>query len=209
MKRAEKREHLIDTAIDLFNRAGFHAVGIDQVIAESGIAKTTLYRHFRSKDDLIVAVLQRIDAAFRDALRQTVEAAAPDPVARILASFDFLETWFRDKAFYGCPFMGAAGEYGERTSPVFQAALVHKRLMIDYFEDLARAAAHPDPRRFAEEINLLHEGAIAVASRSGRFGTLRPDKALQSGRANQSWGETRSCRNRNCVPNRAGSSTIS
>ena len=61
MKRAEKREHLIDVATRLFNRLGYHAAGIDQVIAEAGLAKTTLYRHFKSKEDLIVAVLRRLD----------------------------------------------------------------------------------------------------------------------------------------------------
>ncbi|MEZ5936271.1 MAG: TetR/AcrR family transcriptional regulator [Alphaproteobacteria bacterium] len=167
MKRAEKREHLIDVAAELFNRLGYHAAGVDQVIAEAGIAKTTLYRHFGSKEDLIVAVLKRMDEQFRNDMRAAVETSAKAPRDKLLATFDFLEGWFEDKAFYGCPFISAAGEYGERRSPVFHAAAMHKRLMVAYFEELARAAGLKEPSRLAEEINLLQEGAIAVAHITG------------------------------------------
>lgn len=163
MKRAKKREHLVDVAAELFNRLGYHAAGVDQVISEAGIAKTTLYRHFKSKEDLIVAVLQHIDEEFRSEMRDFVDASRRQPKQKILATFDFLENWFNTQTFYGCPFMSAVGEYGERISPVFQEAAMHKRLMIAYFEELARAAKLKDPEQVAEEINLLHEGATAVA----------------------------------------------
>ena len=167
MKRAEKREHLIDVATTLFNRLGYRAAGIDHVIAEAGIAKTTLYRHFKTKEDLIVAVLRRLDERYRDNMRQTVDKLAQEPTQKLLATFDFLERWFNERSFYGCPFISAAGEYGERRSAVFQEAVLHKRLMLAYFEELARAAKLHDAPRVAEEINLLHEGATAVAHISG------------------------------------------
>ena len=154
MKRAQKRDHLIEVATELFNRCGYHASGIDRVIAEAGVAKTTLYRHFRTKEDLIVAVLQRIDAQHREGLRATVDQLAHEPKQKILASFDVLEDWFRGNSFYGCPFMSAASEYNVRTSPVFQVVVLHKRLMIAYFEELARAAGLDEPARIGEEINL-------------------------------------------------------
>jgi AcrR family transcriptional regulator len=178
MKRAHKREHLIEVATGLFNRFGYHAVGIDQVIAEAGIAKTTLYRHFKSKEDLIVAVLQRSDEQFRSDMRRTVDNLAQQPRQKLLATFDFLQDWFEDRLFYGCPFMAAAGEYGDRLSPVFQQAVLHKRLMIAYFEELAWAAQLNEPRRIAEQINLLHEGAIAVAHISGDAGAARRAQAI-------------------------------
>ncbi len=78
-------------------------------------------------------------------MRQAVDTLAREPKQKLLATFDFLESWFEDQAFYGCPFMSAAGEYGERANPVFQEAMVHKRLMIAYFEELARAAHLNDP----------------------------------------------------------------
>lgn len=167
MRRDEKKDHLIETAARLFNARGYTATGVDQVIAESGIAKTTLYRHFGSKEDLIVAVLRRIDERFRDDMRRFVEAKSSDPCERLLATFDFLEAWFRDERFHGCPFVSAAGEHAPRGNPVFQEAMVHKRLVKAYFEDLARAAGLADPKRIAEEINLLHEGAVAVAHVTG------------------------------------------
>lgn len=167
MKRAQKREHLIEVAIELFNRLGYHAAGVDQIIAEAGIAKTTLYRHFKSKEEFIVAVLRRVDEQFRTDMRQAVDKLATKPKQKVLATFDFLEGWFKQKEFNGCPFMSAASEYGEGSNPVLQEAMLHKRLMVAYFEELARAAELDDPQRIAEEINLLHEGATAVAQING------------------------------------------
>lgn len=178
MKRAQKREHLIDVATELFNRLGYHRAGIDQVISESGIAKTTLYRHFNSKDELIIAVLRRTDDRYRENMRKAADSLSDDPKQKLLASFDFLETWFGGDSFYGCPFMSAAGEYGERHSAVFQEALMHKRLVTAYFEELARAAKLNDPRRVAEEVNLLHEGATAVAHITGNPSAARAAKAV-------------------------------
>ena len=94
MKRAEKREHLIEVATKSFNRLGYHATGIDFVIAEAGIAKTTLYRYFKSKDDLIVAVLDRIDDQYRENMREFVDKFAKSPIEKLLSTFDFLENWF-------------------------------------------------------------------------------------------------------------------
>jgi AcrR family transcriptional regulator len=178
MKRAEKREHLIEVATELFNRCGYHAAGIDRVIAEAGVAKTTLYRYFPSKEELIVAVLKRIDAQYREDMRQGVDGMTRVAREKVLATFDVLEDWFRGKTFYGCPFMSAASEYNMRNSPVFQEVVLHKRLMIAYFEELARAAGFDEPARVGEEINLLHEGATAVAQVSGDPETARRAKAM-------------------------------
>lgn len=178
MKRAEKREHLIEVAASLFNRLGYHAAGVDRVIAEAGVAKTTLYRHFPSKEDLIVAVLKRIDEQFRDDMRTYVDRSATEPKQKLLAAFDFLEAWFKDKAFFGCPFISAASEFCDRGSPVFQEASIHKRLLIAYFEELARAADLDQPRQLAEEINLLQEGAIAVAHITGDWKPARRAKDI-------------------------------
>ncbi len=163
MKRADKREHLIKVATKIFNQYGYHAAGVDKVIDEAGVAKTTLYRHFETKEDLIVAVLQKVDEEYRERMRLSVEEKTENPEQRILATFDFIHTWFVNKSFYGCPFTSAAAEYSDKKSPVFQEAKLHKKLMIAYFEELARSAKIDDPGLFAEQINILHEGAIAVA----------------------------------------------
>lgn len=178
MKRPEKREHLIEIAADLFNRLGYHAAGVDRVIEEAGIAKTTLYRHFGSKEGLIVAVLRQIDERFRDDMRRSVEKGARDPRERLLATFDYLESWFRTDEFLGCPFMAAAGEFSDRSNAVFKEALMHKRLVIAYFEELARAAGLRNPREVAQEIHLLHEGATAMAHITGEASAARQAKAV-------------------------------
>ena len=176
MRRAEKREHLIDKAMALFNRRGYHATGVDTIIDEAGIAKTTLYRHFSTKEDLIAAALRKTDEQFRRDMRAFVEAAATEPKDRLLATFDYLEVWFRDSAFHGCPFMSAASEYGDQTDPVFQEARLHKRLTLAYFEELAHAAGLDAPEDVAQTINLLHEGATAVAQISGDLTAARTAK---------------------------------
>ncbi|MBV1881254.1 MAG: TetR/AcrR family transcriptional regulator [Pseudomonadales bacterium] len=162
MKRAEKKGHLVDVAIEMFNRYGYHAVGVDSIIAEAGVAKTTLYRHFETKELLIAAALQKMDEQFRVDLRTFSADASTDPLGQLFASFDFLESWFSAATFYGCPFIKAAGEYND-TNQIFQEVILHKRLIIAYFEELIRAAGLANPEQLAEEINLLHEGAIALA----------------------------------------------
>ncbi len=163
MRRSEIRDHLLETALRLFNQHGYHATGVDLIIAEAGVAKTTLYRHFETKEDLILAALERRDEQARDAMRAFVEQRANGPVERLLLTFDFLEAWFRDERFRGCIFASAASEHKDNANPVFRAAVLHKRLVLAYFEELAHAARVAEPKRIAAEINLLHEGAIAVA----------------------------------------------
>ncbi|OCP03038.1 TetR family transcriptional regulator [Ensifer sp. LC499] len=163
MRRSEIRGHLLDTALRLFNLHGYHATGIDLIIAEAGVAKTTLYRHFETKEDLILAALERRDEEARAEMRTYVEQRTSDPVERLMATFDFLEACVRDSQFRGCIFMSAAGEHKEAADPVFRAALMHKRLVLAYFEELAHAARIAEPKRIADAINLLHEGAVAVA----------------------------------------------
>ncbi|MCG8506444.1 MAG: TetR/AcrR family transcriptional regulator [Sphingomonadales bacterium] len=163
MKRAEKRRHLIETAARLFNERGYHAVGVDQIIAEAGVAKTTLYRHFSTKEALTAEALKLQDEDFRDGMRAFVEARASAAGARILATFDYIKAWFEDAEFHGCPFVSATHEHAALADSVSAEALLHKRLVIAYFEELAHAAGLSDPKAAAREINLLHEGAVAVA----------------------------------------------
>jgi AcrR family transcriptional regulator len=83
MRRSQIRDHLLETALRLFYQHGYHATGIDLIIAEAGVAKTTLYRHFETKEDLILAALERRDEQDRDTMRAFVEQRASDPVERL------------------------------------------------------------------------------------------------------------------------------
>lgn len=166
MRRSEIRNHLLETALRLFNEHGYQATGIDLIIAEAGVAKTTLYRHFETKEDLILAALERRDEEDRSAMRAFVDDHATDPLERIFATFDFLEAYVDDRRFSGCIFVSAAGEHKDTVDPVFRAAVMHKRLTLAYFEELVHAARFVEPKRIAAEIHLLHEGAVVVAQMS-------------------------------------------
>lgn len=162
-----RRDHLLDTALDLFYRHGFHATGIDRILAESGCAKMTLYKHFRSKDELIVAALERRDERFRAWFVREVEGRAKAPRERLAAVFDVLEAWFRGPGFSGCMFINASAEFAGADNPVHAVAAEHKRRMFAYLRNLARAAGAADADRLAGELMLLKEGAIVLAHVAG------------------------------------------
>ena len=163
-----RRDDLVETALKLFYVHGFNATGIDRILAESGVAKMTLYKHFRSKDELILAALQLRDERFRNWLMSEMEKASSDPEKRLLAMFDALETWFHGKAFKdlgfsGCAFINAASEFAAHDHPAHRIASEHKRRIVDYLEKTCREAQLPQPETLAERLALLKEGAIATA----------------------------------------------
>ena len=160
---SSKREKLIDTALGLFCRDGFHATGIDKILAEAGVSKMTLYKYFKSKDELIIAALRRKDEQYRNWLMQEVERKAKLPYDRILAVFDALDTWFNQETFMGCVFVNAAAEYGDGNNPVHLVSAEHKRLICIYLTDLIRDAGYEEPEGLAEQLLLIIEGAIVSA----------------------------------------------
>src|SRR5881628_2916645 len=100
------RERLVAAAVDLFYRKGFGAVGVDQVIATAGVTKTTFYKHFEGKDDLMVAAVQRRDEWESQAWQRAIrKIAGDDPIKQLLAMFDVMDIWFNDPDFLGCMFI--------------------------------------------------------------------------------------------------------
>jgi AcrR family transcriptional regulator len=178
MARPSKKEHLVETAVKLFGRDGFHATGIDKILQEAGVARMTLYKHFRSKDELILAALRRRDEQFRIWFKRAIEKTGGSPAKRLLASFDALEEWFAGRAFAGVPFTGcsfinATAEFSAPNHPAHQLAAEHKRLILEYLRLLASAAGAHDPDKLAWSISLLHEGAIVTAQVSGDIQAAR------------------------------------
>jgi AcrR family transcriptional regulator len=163
MALSRRRELLIDTAIALFAENGYHATGIDRILEESGVSKKTLYRHFRSKDELILAALKKYDGLFRnDFMRQVVDSAET-PRGRLLALFDVAESWFGQNNFYGCMFINAIGEYSLADTPIRQACKDFKAMMRGFIQKLCVDVKAPNPASLAEELALLFEGAIVTA----------------------------------------------
>jgi AcrR family transcriptional regulator len=155
-----KREQLIDTALRLFARHGYRATGIDTILAEAGVAKMTLYHHFKSKDELIVAALRRRDAEWREWFMGRVAQRATTPRGRLFAVFDVLEEWFRKKDYHGCSFGQAATEFRDPKHAVHKMASEHKQQMLAYFRELAAAAGAKDSELLARQIALIVEGAV-------------------------------------------------
>jgi AcrR family transcriptional regulator len=170
------RERLVSAAIELFYRHGFGAVGVDRVISAAGVTKTTFYKHFDSKDDLMVAAVQRRDEWESQAWDRAVrELAGDDPAGQLLAVLDVMDVWFNDPDFHGCMFMNTAAEFPNPHDPVHQAAAAHRRKGRDHFRDLARAAgAEPaDAETFADCYTALMEGALILRQTHGRNDAAR------------------------------------
>ena len=160
---ASKRDELVSKALSAFYQGGFHAIGMDRLARETGVSKTAIYKHFRTKDELILATLRLRDEQFRNWMMRRIEALADTPRGRLLAIFDALEEWFQEPDFKSCMFIKASSEYQDRTNPVHAISGEHKRLVRAYFEDLATAAGANDPAGLARQLLLLKEGAIVLA----------------------------------------------
>jgi len=162
-----KREQLVETALELFSSDGFHATGIDRILAESGVAKMTLYNHFKSKDELILAALRLRDERFRNSFMQDVERKTKNPTKRLLALFDVLADWCGSKEFCGCTFINASAEFSSQDDPIHQAAAEHKRLLLNYIRQLAAAAEAENPDVLADQLCLLMDGAVVSVQVTG------------------------------------------
>src|SRR6187431_1810281 len=157
------RERIVLTAIDLFYSHGFNAVGLDRILDTVGTTKTTFYKHFASKDELVVVAVRERDAWERAAWARAVQQlAGDDPRGQLLAMFDVLDVWFNDPAFRGCMFMNAATEFPNPNDPVHQAAAEHKRAARDTVAAIAQRGGASDPGAFADAYTLVFEGTLVL-----------------------------------------------
>lgn len=158
------RERILDTAYELFSRHGIRAVGVDRIVATSGVAKMSLYRHFPSKDDLVLAFLQEREQRWTNAwLRAEVERRAATPDERLLAIFDVFGEWFRRDDFEGCSFINVLLEFDERDHRVRRASVDHLGNIRSFLRDLFTQAGARDPDALARQWHLLMKGSIVAA----------------------------------------------
>ncbi|MCA9299038.1 MAG: TetR/AcrR family transcriptional regulator [Phycisphaerales bacterium] len=162
-----KRDELVEAAMRVFERQGFHTSGLDAVLREAGISRMTVYNHFRSKNDLIVAALRRKDECSRHALMTHVDQA-PDPASRVRALFDFHERWFTCREFKGCMFLGAAAEFDDPDGAIRRTVAEHAREVARYVEGLCADLGVDDPKEAACDLMLLLQGAIVAAHAIGQ-----------------------------------------
>lgn len=173
-----KRAELIRKALPLFYRNGFNATGMDLVAKETGVSKTSIYKHFRTKDELILAVLRLRDENFRNWLFRRMEELADTPQGQLLAMFDALEEWFLEDGFQGCMFIKASAEFQEADNAINAQSYAHKRLLINHLEDLAAQTGSTNPRALARQLLLLKEGAIVIAAMSHSEAAAREAKSV-------------------------------
>ena len=162
---SSKRELLLNTAQDLFYREGYHATGIDRILAESGVAKMTLYKHFKSKDELIMAALEERHARMVERMR-TAERLL-EPRAAILAVFDGLQAFLDSDDFCGCAFIHAAGEFHDREHPIHRQAAEHKAFVGRFFAAQLQRLDAAQPQGLANQLQYLLEGVLVMAHMQG------------------------------------------
>ncbi len=166
-KTSTTRERLMDAAAMRFYEHGFHAVGLDAIIEDAGVTKTTFYNHFASKDDLIVAVLEDRDRRDMIALDEELDRRGGDGAARILSVFDVIIDWFDDPGFKGCLFINAAAQFPNPNDPVHRAATMHSDNLYRVFVRLATEAGAADPEALAKQLGMVVVAAITSRHSGG------------------------------------------
>ncbi len=157
----QTRGRILEAAGRLFYRDGIRPVAMDTVAETAGITKRTLYYHFDSKDDLVVAYLRDIGERLDAALARAMGRRGPDPIARLSGLFEDMEARFARDEFRGCPFVNVAAELAE-SGPARAEAAVYKERMRAWFESLARQLGARDPIALSEQLAILLDGAIAI-----------------------------------------------
>jgi AcrR family transcriptional regulator len=166
-QRLSKRDQLLETAWRLFYRDGYHATGIDRILADAGVAKMTLYKHFRSKEELILAALEKRSDQFSESLSRFLRAKKRAPERQLLAVFDWLIAWVSSKEFRGCFFQKAMAEYQDVHDPIHQAALAHKAAFHGEIRRLVMQTDLANSKALADHFTLLVEGAIVYSHATG------------------------------------------
>ena len=160
----DARTRILGAAYELFSQQGIRAVGIDAIIAQSGVARMTLYRHFGSKDDLVLAFLEQREATWtKNWLQAEVERRATAPADRLLAIFDTFDEWFRRPDFEGCSFINVMLEITEPTDAVHRASTSYLAGIRNFLEGLARQAGIANAENFARQWHILMKGSIVAA----------------------------------------------
>lgn len=176
-KSAGPRERILEAAYDLFAENGVGQVGIDTILDRSGCAKASLYGHFRSKDELAIAFLDRREAVWTRAWLETeIKRRAFDPKERLLVIFDIFDSWFRNKSFEGCSFINVLLE-SRKKSPIRRAAAKHLAKIRSIICGLAEEAGLRDPDEFAQVWHMLMKGAIVAAGEGNRHAAREAKRA--------------------------------
>ena len=168
------RTRILDAAYDLFSRRGVRGVGIDAVVAQSGVSRMTLYRHFPCKEDLVLAYLeQREEQWTRAWLRNDVCRRTEDPAERLLAIFDVFDEWFNTPTFEGCAFVNVMLETADDRDSIYEACNVYLANIRGFLQELALGAGIADPDGFSRKWHILMKGSIVSCGEGDRHAAKR------------------------------------
>ena len=157
------RGRLLSAATHLFCKNGINATGIDAIINEAGTAKTTLYKLFGSKTNLVHVVLETEGKQWREWFIDAIESGGGSAQTKLARIFPALKDWFRQERFYGCPFINAVGEHDKDQKQLRAIAMRHKKVVLSYIEGLAGEMGAAEPTVLAHQLALLMDGAIVAA----------------------------------------------
>jgi AcrR family transcriptional regulator len=173
-RNSEASERILAAAYELFSRRGIRAVGVDSIIAAAGVAKTTFYRHFPSKDDLVLAFLERREQLWTLGWLETqVTNRTRAPDQRLLAVFEVFDEWFHREDFEGCSFINVLLETAEPGNLVREASTTHLARIRDFLRRLAEDAGVSQPDDFAHKWHMLMKGSIVAAGEGDQLAARR------------------------------------
>ena len=161
------RDRILATASALFYEHGVHAVGVDLVVKESGIAKTSLYRHFGNKDALVAAFLQEEDADFWRHWDGVADRHRDDPAVELESHLDWIEARLRRPGYRGCPQLNVAAEFPDPQHPARRVATAHKREMRRRLSAIVERMGLPEPESVGSQLALALDGAFMGAPLGG------------------------------------------
>jgi AcrR family transcriptional regulator len=168
------RERILDTAYELFSRHGIRAVGIDRIIADSGVAKMSLYRHFNSKEELVLAFLQERERRWTmEWLYAEASSRGDDGASRMLAIFDVFDEWFHDPDFEGCSFVNVLLEFDDKGHRIRKASTEHLATIRGLVRGFAEQAGVADPDGFSRQWHILMKGSIVAAGYGDQLAARR------------------------------------
>ena len=172
-ERKPVRERILETAAEMFYHDGIRAVGIDAIIARSGVAKMSLYRHFSSKDALVAAWLEDRNAFFWRRWDRAEAARGDDPRSRLEGILDMIASTVSQRQWRGCPFLNTGTEFPEPDHPARGIILANKQAVRVRLRTLAAAAGARDPDVLAQQLQLLIDGAYAIGQSLGPEGPAK------------------------------------
>ena len=163
MPQISKREQIVEAATHLFHAEGFTATGIEKIRETAGVSKKTLYNHFTSKEELILAVLRREDENVRHWIIKNIDKVSQNPRERLVGLFDVYANWIGSEGFDGCLFIKAASEFSDPENKCKAVSIEAKRLSKQLIKELVLEANASDPDTLTDQLNLLIQGATVQA----------------------------------------------